>query len=877
VTSASDLFARWPLVGRSEEQRQLHAALLADNRRGVVIAGQPGVGKSRLADELHALADSAGFTTCRLAATPSGRDIPLGVFFGLLPGPDAGADVRVVSDLVDRIRRLGSDGRLLLVVDDVHDVDQTSAMVLYQVAVQDLAFVLVTQRSGTSVPDPLTALWKDDRAVRIDLDPLTPPQTEQLAIAALGGHIEGSTARALWEVTRGNPLYLREVLLGAHHARLLEATGGVWHLDGFPHSPRLTELVEARLADLADDQRDLLEHLALAEPLPLDLVDALADRAAVDQLDRHGLLTITQVGDRTDLYVAHPLHGEVLRSSISELRALAINRRLADLAEHVTGIDPIRSAVWRLDGGGEVGANLMITAARHAHFARDDALAERLARAAWDTGGGVDAGMVLGEALLALGRPVEADRVLAGLAGVVRDERDLAIVAMNRAETLQYGLGRLDDADAVLASAQAALGAGHWCDEVRGARAGNRLLAGHPLDAVASAEPLLSHADRRVRVEASNVVAPALAVAGRTLEAIGVAQRAYEDALALGDQLALDGPGLHLVGQALAETEAGRVVAAVATARHAYDEAIDRQTTTGQAWAAMARSRVALTAGCFDEAERFGAEGALLFRGLGQLGQARWCLTARAWALASRGHHDRAGEVMAELDALGADHLRMMDVDVERCRAWVVVGDRQLTIARLQSAGEAGRNTGTLALASGAFHDLVRLECVELALDPLTELATEVDGELMAARLAHARALADRAPEDLEVVAAEFERLGTIPFAAEAWAQVSALWRSEGRARRARRAGQTAQALAHRCAGLATPAMALAGEAAALTTREREVVGCAARGRSNRDIASELGLSVRTVENHLQHAFEKLGTSRREELAALLDATAPPE
>jgi DNA-binding CsgD family transcriptional regulator len=874
VTSASDLFARWPLVGRSEEQRQLHAALLADNRHGVVIAGQPGVGKSRLADELQALAEGAGFTTCRLAATPAGRDIPLGVFFGLLSGPDTGADVRVVSELVERIRRMGANRRLVLVVDDVHDVDHTSAMVLCQVAVQDLAFVLVTQRAGTSVPDPLTTLWKDDRAVRIDLEPLTPPQTEQLAIAALGGHVEGSTARTLWEVTRGNPLYLREVLLGAHHARLLEATDGVWHLDGFPHSPRLAELVEARLADLAGDQRALLEHLAIAEPLPLDLVDALADRSAVDALDRQGLLTITQVGDRTELFFAHPLHGEVLRSSISELRALAINRRLADLADHVAGIDPIRSAVWRLDGGGEVGPNQMITAARHAHFAKDDALAERLARAAWETGGGVDAAMVLGEALLALGRPVEADRVLAGLAVVVRDDRDRAIVAMNRAETLQYGLGRLDDADAVLADAIASLGDGHWRDEVRGARAGNRLLAGHPLEAAGSAEPLLRHDDRRVRVEAANVVAPALAVGGRTGDAIAVAQRAYQDAIVLGDELALDGPGLHLVSQAFAETEAGRVDDATATARRAYDEALDRQTTTGQAWAAMARSRVGLAAGQFAAAERFGAEGALLFRGLGQLGQARWCLAARAWALASRGHLDHAGEVLAELDALGADHLRMMEVDIERCRAWVVVGDRQLTVTRLQAAGDAGRATGTLALAAGAFHDLVRLDCATLALEPLTELAADVDGELMATRLAHARALADRAPDDLEAVAETFEGLGTIPLAAEAWAQSSAVWRAGRRARRASRAGQRAQALAARCGGLTTPAMALSGEAAALTTREREIAELAAAGRSNREIAAEFALSVRTVENHLQHAFEKLGTSSRDELAGLLDGSA---
>jgi DNA-binding NarL/FixJ family response regulator len=51
-----------------------------------------------------------------------------------------------------------------------------------------------------------------------------------------------------------------------------------------------------------------------------------------------------------------------------------------------------------------------------------------------------------------------------------------------------------------------------------------------------------------------------------------------------------------------------------------------------------------------------------------------------------------------------------------------------------------------------------------------------------------------------------------------------------------------------------------------LTPREEEVVRLAARGLSNKSIAHELGISRRTVEGHLNHVFEKLGTSTRTEL-----------
>jgi DNA-binding NarL/FixJ family response regulator len=51
-----------------------------------------------------------------------------------------------------------------------------------------------------------------------------------------------------------------------------------------------------------------------------------------------------------------------------------------------------------------------------------------------------------------------------------------------------------------------------------------------------------------------------------------------------------------------------------------------------------------------------------------------------------------------------------------------------------------------------------------------------------------------------------------------------------------------------------------------LSYREKQVVQSAARGKTNKVIAGELGLSEHTVKNYLFHAFEKLGVSSRTEL-----------
>ena len=69
--------------------------------------------------------------------------------------------------------------------------------------------------------------------------------------------------------------------------------------------------------------------------------------------------------------------------------------------------------------------------------------------------------------------------------------------------------------------------------------------------------------------------------------------------------------------------------------------------------------------------------------------------------------------------------------------------------------------------------------------------------------------------------------------------------------------------------GLADDLSAIAHNPAGLTTREMEIVRLAARGLSNQEVASELVLSVRTVERHLSNIYDKLGTRGRTGRAVL--------
>ena len=109
-----------------------------------------------------------------------------------------------------------------------------------------------------------------------------------------------------------------------------------------------------------------------------------------------------------------------------------------------------------------------------------------------------------------------------------------------------------------------------------------------------------------------------------------------------------------------------------------------------------------------------------------------------------------------------------------------------------------------------------------------------------------------------------------ILLAAEACLAAAAAYRSDGLARPASAMARRAAELAATCGDVRTPGLSVGTATERLTRREREVAAMAAAGASSREIAAKLVLSVRTVDNHLQNAYSKLGVTRRDELAQIL-------
>jgi DNA-binding NarL/FixJ family response regulator len=87
-----------------------------------------------------------------------------------------------------------------------------------------------------------------------------------------------------------------------------------------------------------------------------------------------------------------------------------------------------------------------------------------------------------------------------------------------------------------------------------------------------------------------------------------------------------------------------------------------------------------------------------------------------------------------------------------------------------------------------------------------------------------------------------------------------------GHRRDSNAAQRRARDLEKKCSGASTPGLRRLEIHASLTQSEFEIALLAANGTTNTAIADQLKLSIRTVQNHLQHAYEKLGIHNRGEL-----------
>jgi DNA-binding NarL/FixJ family response regulator len=915
---------RTPLLERTRELRALTRAAedvaAGDGPRLVLVEGAPGIGKTRLVAAARRQAHAAGFDVLAARPGPLDRALPWGAareLFGDLPSaPSAGAarsleparEAAARQALLLHAESRASSTPLALLVDDAHWADAPSLRLLTAIARSPRApailLVVATRPVVTAEADPaLVALRCEPTAVVLAPQPLSVRAGATLLEATAGRLVDGELADACHRATGGNPLLLFELALDLPERA---PDGALPAPDGVRRS------VQLRLAALPPAAQAIARAVAVLGPRATLLrvrtladVDAGEATAAVEALAVADLLV-----DAEPLEYVHPLAEAAVLDSLAPAAAAELHARAARMLD-----DPEEAALHLLRarpaGDPETVATLRAAAASAVERGAPDAAAALLRRAlAEPVEPGPERAEVrheLGLRLAEEGEPEAVDHLRAALADAA-DAQARSIVASHLAGALM-NLGRLGDAHAVLEAAIAEL------DPAGGAAAGRadaaldlrlRLEAG-ALE-VAAYEPSLTprRLDRVARLRSLSLqgVTPAeRLVLGRLALEVAIGGGTAEEAHALarralaGDLVADAGWGEahtpHNAGHALI------VIDRYDEAEEYFDHALARARRRGSRMgAAIARFRHAallLRRGQVAASEEEARASVRRVEDAALAVQLPAALAFLAEALLERGALDEAAELCDRLvpglsaGPLTPPQIRLLWVGA-RVRA--ARGDHETAVYDFATVGRLMAGSGVRWPTPWSWLSHEALSHLALGRD---ERARDVASEEL--RLARASgapralgialrayALTHRDEAAAREAVAALARAGAELEQARALVDLGVLVRREGRRSDALDHLREALELADRCgaepvvtrareelrATGARPRRAARHGPEALTPSELRVATLASGGRSNREIAAQLFVTVRTVELHLTATYEKLRISSRRELGEAL-------
>jgi DNA-binding CsgD family transcriptional regulator len=313
------------IVGREAELAALHDFVGAESPRSLVLAGGPGIGKTTLWEAGIAAARERGARVLATRASEAEAQLSfaglIDLFDGIerahldrLPAPQLRAlevallraepgesppESRAIAlGALNTLRALAARERLLVAVDDVPWLDAASADALVfavrRLEPDPIAFLLA-KRTG-----PASAVERalEPRGLeQIDVGPLSLGAIRRLLAERLGLALPRHVLRRIVETTLGNPLFALEV------GRSLAEHGVPAIGEELPVPDAVEDLLGTRVARLSASTRRLLLAVALnAELRPAQLA-ALADADALDEAVDAGVLVVDGVRVRA----SHPL------------------------------------------------------------------------------------------------------------------------------------------------------------------------------------------------------------------------------------------------------------------------------------------------------------------------------------------------------------------------------------------------------------------------------------------------------------------------------------------------------------------------------------------------------------------------------------------
>lgn len=875
----------WPIVEKDRLVDAVASSLTTDARSGVLITGHFGLGKTgTVAEALSRLGSNT--PVVRVQGTFSPGDLEYGALSSLLTElepADLSCPARVLAALTQRVRDTPGEGTPIVFIDNGDELDAASATVLAQLARNGIAKLAITCENLSSFPSELTDLWHDGNLERFPLRPLSEAETGVLLNTALGITASASAVQRLHEECGGNPRYLQTLAEEQMARGNLVENDGLWCLvsTDIAVGRSSVELALMRLGRLSPSHRETVEILALALTLPLEVLSQLSGPEAIETLEDGGLIQVT-AHNQPEARIAEPFIGKAIRASLPMGRRSHFRTRLIENCAPVMPppADLRAFALWTLESGTTLTPDIALAGARRANDS---------------------------------GAPSDALRILEAVPQLSSDPR-----AVNQQARALSALRKWDEARAVLqghvgTDSSSDLEMGQWADvQLLGSSIERFLPGGAPQAGVALAETRATLAD---------------ALSGPRRRQVADVRELFEkvelaDAGLAGYQGRYREICRRLETPLVFGAREDSVFQLILDCRLSDAYAHTGRAATGIELAADAVTRLQVVRPSSPVVKLAHTSLFISYLLAGQWPEGHAALDART------GNGEPSSEIDASLAELARGLLYAYGGQPKQALEFLIPANKQLTVWQMSDLAGLGSAAEAYSYALLEDADQARLAFDAAQRCSTHQMAWSVRrSQLHFMALATARLNSrDRAVEQLLQLADEDERAGTLSHELFALSAVVRLGHTEAAARLAHRAGQAQGAFAELCrlygTGIDTGAGEMLIEAArraaevgnelfsadaasavlnlpepddehvraaerllrernrpdslvnydvvmqGLTKREREIAQLTAAGTTTREIATQLTVSMRTVEGHRYQISKKLQLTGRDGLAS---------
>jgi DNA-binding CsgD family transcriptional regulator len=882
---------RWSVPARSANLEAVRTALTGLDSLGVVITGGRGVGKSSLA---RTAVSELGpdVWTLQLRSGPSSGTTPYGCLAFLLarlPQAYMGSPTAILRGITSLIKSDAAGRQSVITLDTAGGIDDMSAGVLLNILLTGTARMVAVAPMISDLPADFHWLLSDRRLTEVRLDNLNELQTRQVLLSLLGHRVSASLVSTFHTMVGGNPLLLKALVTEQQHSGNLVLSDSVWTLrdkvvlDG---AASLDDIVRSQWTRKSPEERDVIEMLSCARSVELSRLTTVYGAGVVADMEDSGLLEIDS-SDHRWVSLREKYLGDVVRSWLSitrrrELRSLLLGGKEPDPAM-MTVEELMAFGAWTQECEAELSPAMALAAAEAAvqlfdpHSALKYADALKRNDPQW-----VPAQRQKAAAYLLMDLPVQAMAALDDISQPQLDNLDVeefARVIAAKSRVMVWLPGHTARVPALLQAARERLGvepgiAKDWPEPL--AAAANRISLSEfeyqafvgdyavALPALEAAADPRQNPDTWFRMNSSVILMSALSMTGREMDALSLMRH-------MGGQIS---DAAEIVG--LREKFAGRAYNVLLMAgqwRRCIDlldppsarefhrlpyRSAAAELAAGIAYVYSGRGAVALDS-------LLSAAAQLELRPVQSMLRAAYAAIAFAYAQIGNAGQSRKYLDRLQRTAGAADHATRSRTEFCADMAARWLGDSD-AVTRLKQSARRDIATGTFTLAG-------------ISLLGATVNGTEADFRLMEQVAGHRQgplaeisrliAVGSRT-RDAKTLLAGGELAATLELdAVEARCMALAVdyARQAGDSISARTAQARLDILAATVASL--PIVPSSGSPL-LTARERQIARLAGRGASNRDIAVEMGVSVRTVEGHLYQVFTKLGVTSRGDLTGLV-------